>query len=108
MAACKKGESVSPSLKTSAVVDDGSSTVRAGLKMGSTPPCGRFMDLTGLAEVEAVIDLLDACQSDDDVKLRVSLFNSRRAAIMDLVTKARAASTEPQQKKKISPCIIPL
>ena len=80
--------------KTSSVIDDGSSTVRAGLKMGAAPPCGRFMELATMKELTAIIESLDMCQSEGDIKLRVSYFNTLKSAIADLVTKAKAAASE--------------
>ena len=56
----------------SRVVDDGTPTVKASLKLGRSPPCQKFADLKTLAEIEECIGMLDNAASDGDIKSYVN------------------------------------
>ena len=87
-------------LSPGAVADEGTTIVQ-GKKLGTAPPCGRYQELVLLSEVESLIQMLEDCQTENDVQLRVNLFNTRKAAIQDLVNKSKAGVSDSLGQKEI-------
>ena len=92
-----------PGIDKERLVEVGDSTTVRGLKnVGRSPPCAQYEQLVLVAELDALIDVLESVETEHDVKNVQAQFASMKAPLLDLIAKCKRAACDLIAARKAS------
>ena len=90
-----------PSSGASAAGDDSSSAAAMGA-LAKMPPCGSYQQPVLFSTLDACIDELYSCHSDEGIKAVTNNFNTKKLPLLDLLSTSNKAVTDIAKARKVA------